>query len=74
MTSLFRPEVAAKRGNRLSGEVLLATPLSTGVIVALRSALVVIVALVGGMGSYAAYETVQGRLVPNKGLITVASN
>ena len=74
MSGLFRPEVAEQRRNRLMGDVLLAVPLPSRVIAGLLIALVAILALTAAFGSFAAYETVPGRLTPSRGLITVASS
>ena len=74
MSGLFRPEVAEQRRNRLTGDVLLAVPLPSRVIAGLLIALVAILALTAAFGSFAAYETVPGRLTPSRGLITVASS
>lgn len=67
--SLFRKEAVSHQGERLTGEVSLAQPLSIKLTV---SILVTITALIVAFlfnANYARKETVRGFLMPNKGVI-----
>jgi len=70
---LFRREAIDHRRHRLYGEVALTSPLSTWIIAALLSAIVVAILAVFVLGSYARKETVSGWVTPDKGLARVSA-
>lgn len=69
----FRKEVLERKGNRLFGEVALATPVSTWAVTWLIGAIVAAIAIALFAGSYARKEVVHGWLKPDKGLVRVVS-
>ncbi len=69
----FRKQVIERRGNRLFGEVALASPVSTWMVTGLIGAIVAAVALILVTGSYARKEIVTGWLKPDKGLVKIVS-
>lgn len=69
----FRKQVLERRGNRLFGQVALATPVSTWVVTWLIGAIVAAVAAVLLTGDYARKEIVHGWLKPDKGLVKIVS-
>ena len=70
---IFRKEVMERQGNRLFGEVALATPVSTWAVTWLIGAIVAAIAITLFAGSYARKEVVHGWLKPDKGLVRVVS-
>lgn len=70
---LIRKQVVEQRGNRLLGEVALASPTSTWSITWLISAIVAGVVMVLLIGNYARKEEVYGWLKPDKGLVRLVS-
>ena len=72
MPPLFRKEVLEAQGQRLHGDVLIATPLP----IAIVTGWLVVTLLAAGafalFGTYARAERVPGYLVPSKGLVKVA--
>ncbi len=70
---LFRKQVIERQGNRLFGEVSLASPVSTWVVTWLIGAIVAVIVLALLVGGYARKEIVQGWLKPDKGLVRVVS-
>ena len=70
---LFRKQVIERQGNRLLGEVSLASPVSTWVVTWLIGAIVAVIALALFIGGYARKEIVQGWVKPDKGLVRVVS-
>ncbi len=70
---IFRKEVAEHQGNRLFGDVVLATPVSTWVVTLLIGAIVAAILVTLLTGSYARKEIVYGWLKPDKGLVKVVS-
>jgi membrane fusion protein len=71
MSELFRREAVQHATRRLSGEVVLATPLSVKTLGLFLSAVVFGVALFASLASYARKATVTGLLVPDQGMIRV---
>lgn len=69
----FRKEVLERKGNRLFGEVALATPVSTWAVTWLIGTIVAAIAIALFAGSYARKEVVHGWLKPDKGLVRVVS-
>ena len=69
----FREQVLERRGNRLFGQVSLATPVSTWVVTWLIGAIVGAIAVVLLTGGYARKEIVHGWLKPDKGLVKIVS-
>ncbi len=70
---IFRKEVVERQGNRLFGEVALATPVSTWAVTWLIGFIVAAIAIVLLTGSYARKEIVYGWLKPDKGLVRIVS-
>jgi len=70
---LFRKQVAERQGNRLFGEVLLATPVSTWAVTWIISAIVAVIIVFLVTGDYARKEIVYGWLKPDKGLVKIVS-
>jgi len=68
MSSLFRPEALENQKENFFGEVLLIQPLSTTVLTIVTVVLTIGIALFLCLGSYTPKETVEGYLVPDKGL------
>jgi membrane fusion protein len=71
--SLFRPEAVAHSTMRLQGEVLLAAPLPAKLIGLLLAAIVLAAALFAGFATYARTASLNGWLIPDRGLIRAAS-
>jgi membrane fusion protein len=68
---LFRKEAVEHRRDRLFGDVVLATPLSTKVLSALIGAMTASAVLLLIFGSYARRETLQGWLSPDTGMARI---
>jgi membrane fusion protein len=73
MKSLFRPEAIAHNTRRLAGEVLLAAPMSTKLIGLVLAGLVLTAALFAGYATYARTASLNGWLIPDRGLIRAAA-
>ena len=71
MNQLFRPEAVQHAARRLSGDVILATPLSIKTLGLLCAAIVVAAAGLAATSSYARKASVTGWLVPDQGVIRV---
>lgn len=69
----FRKQVLERQGNRLFGEVALATPVSTWAVTWLIGAIVAAIVTALFTGSYTRKEVVHGWLKPDKGLVRVVS-
>ena len=69
MTELFRKEAVSHATRRLSGTVVLATPLSVRLLGLFFGGIVVASVLFASMASFARKETVTGWLIPDQGLI-----
>jgi len=69
MNDLFRKEAVAHATRRLSGAVVLATPVSVRVLGLMFSAIIFAAVAFACMGTYARKATVTGWLVPDQGLI-----
>ena len=69
MTDLFRKEAVSHATRRLSGTVVLATPLSVRLLGLFFGGIVVASVLFASMASFARKETVTGWLIPDQGLI-----
>jgi membrane fusion protein len=69
MTDLFRKEAVSHATRRLSGTVVLATPLSVRLLGLFFGGIVVAVVLFASMASFARKATVTGWLIPDLGLI-----
>lgn len=70
-TSLFRTEAIEHRRRRLLGEVIIAQPVSHGVLTVVLSLLTLTTVTYLATGSYAKTETVQGYIAPSGGLAQV---
>lgn len=68
-SSLFRKEALEHRKDRLFGDVILLQPLSITVLVAVVVCVCMMILAILFWGSYARKETVQGYLVPDKGIV-----
>jgi membrane fusion protein len=75
MSDLFRKEAVVHATQRLSGAVVLATPLSVRLLGLLFSTIIVAALIFASLASYARKATVTGWLVPDQGLVraTVAT-
>jgi membrane fusion protein len=75
MSDLFRKEAIVHATQRLSGAVVLATPLSVRLLGLLFSAIILAAVVFASMATYARKATVTGWLVPDQGLVraTVAT-
>lgn len=73
MSDLFRREAVHHATHRLTGDVVLATPVSFKLLVGLLVAAVTAGAAFAATASYARKETVPGWLAPQGGLIRVAA-
>lgn len=73
MSELFRKEAVAHATRRLSGAVVLATPLSVRVLGLFFCAIIFAGVAFASMASYARKATVTGWLVPDQGLIRAAA-
>jgi membrane fusion protein len=69
MSELFRKEAVFHATRRLSGAVVLATPLSVRLLGLLFGGIIVAAVVFASMATYARKETVTGWLVPDQGLI-----
>ena len=69
MTDLFRKEAISHATRRLSGTVVLATPLSVRLLGLFFGVIVFAAVLFASQATYARKETVNGWLVPDQGLI-----
>ena len=69
MSELFRKEAVAHATRRLSGAVVLATPLSVRLLGLLFGGIIVAGVVFASMATYARKATVNGWLVPDQGLI-----
>ncbi len=68
-SSLFRKEALEHRKDRLFGDVILLQPLSMTVLVSVVVCVCLMIMAILFWGSYARKETVQGYLVPDKGIV-----
>src|SRR4051812_35209217 len=73
MNSLFRQEATSHASNRLTGNVILATPLSVRFLTAGFVVIVVGSLLFSAMATYARKATVTGWLSPDRGVVRVAA-
>lgn len=73
MTDLFRKEATTHATRRLSGEVVLAAPLSNRMLSFGAIAIVAVATLAAATASYARKETVIGWLTPDAGIIRQAA-
>jgi membrane fusion protein len=69
MTDLFRKEAISHATRRLSGTVVLATPLSVRLLGLFFGVIIFAAVLFAAQATYARKETVNGWLVPDQGLI-----
>src|SRR5215208_2027377 len=69
MSDLFRKEAVFHATRRLSGAVVLATPLSVRLLGLLFGGIIVAAVVFASMATYARKATVTGWLVPDQGLI-----
>ncbi|NVK23542.1 MAG: HlyD family efflux transporter periplasmic adaptor subunit [Gammaproteobacteria bacterium] len=67
--SLFRKEAVSHQGERLTGAIVLAQPLSITLSVSILVTIAVLVSLFLFSAEYSRKETVRGFLLPNKGMI-----
>jgi len=70
---LFRREAVAHAGNRLYGEVILASPLSNWIVTGLIGLIVIGVAVAFAVGQYARKERAPGWLTPDKGVVRIVA-
>jgi membrane fusion protein len=70
---LFRPAAVAARRHDWRGRVVLVRPQSFAVLAALLAALAGSLAAFACFGSYTAHSTLRGRVVPERGVLDVAS-
>jgi len=68
-TPLFRKEALEHRKDRLFGEVILLQPLSITVLVGIVAFICTLIVAILLWGTYARKETVQGYLLPDKGIV-----
>lgn len=68
-SSLFRKEALEHRKDRLFGDVVLLQPLSMTVLVSIVVCVCFMILAILFWGTYARKETVQGYLVPDKGIV-----
>lgn len=73
VTELFRRESVHHGAERLSGELILATPVSARILGGLLSSILLVAMLFASFGSYSRKESVVGWIVPEGGLIRVAA-
>jgi membrane fusion protein len=73
MNDLFRPQAVSHQTRRVSGEVVLATPLPTALLGGLLVFVLGAAVLFAGFASYAREEQVPGWIVPDAGLIRVTA-
>lgn len=73
MDELFRPEVTAARQSDWMGTIVLTTPKMLWPLTLLATVIVVTGVLFVSFGSYTSKQRVQGQLIPESGLLTVAS-
>jgi membrane fusion protein len=69
MSDLFRKEAISHATRRLSGTVVLATPVSVRVLGLFFAAVIVAAIVLASMATYARKATVTGWLIPDQGLI-----
>jgi membrane fusion protein len=74
MSDLFRKEAILHATRRLSGAVVLATPISVRLLGLLFAAVVFIVTAFASMATYARKATVNGWLIPDQGLIRATAS
>jgi membrane fusion protein len=74
MSELFRSEAVSHATQRLSGAVVLATPLSVRVLGLFFGGIVLAAVIFVSMASYARKATVTGWLVPDQGLIRATAS
>src|SRR5712692_8619433 len=74
MSDLFRREAVSHATQRLSGAVVLATPLSVRVLGLLFGGIVLAAVIFVSMATYARKATVNGWLVPDQGLIRATAS
>jgi membrane fusion protein len=70
---LFRPAAVAARRHDWRGRIVLARPASFAVLAAFLAAVAGSLAAFAYFGSYTAHSTLRGRVVPERGIIDVAS-
>jgi membrane fusion protein len=68
-SSLFRPEALEHRKDRLYGEVILLNPLSMRILVGAVVIISFLILVILFWGTYARKESVQGYLIPDKGIV-----
>ncbi|HZH02515.1 MAG TPA: hypothetical protein VEY30_01945 [Myxococcaceae bacterium] len=73
MSDLFRKEAVTHATRRLTGEVVLATPLSFKLLAGLLVTTVTAGAAFASAASYARKETVPGWIVPQGGMVRVTA-
>lgn len=73
MSELFRREAVDHATRRLTGEVVLATPMSVKLLGGLFGCLLLLAGIFAATASYARKETVAGWIVPEGGLIRIAA-
>ena len=71
MTKLFREQVLARQGQRLTGEISLAQPISLFLMTAGLGVFVILGICFVYFAEYSRKETVKGYLVPDQGLISL---
>src|SRR5215831_15866975 len=74
MSDLFRKEAVAHATRRLSGAVVLATPLSVRVLGLFFCTIIFAGVAFASVATYARKATVTGWLVPDQGLIRATAN
>lgn len=74
MSQLFRPEAVEHATRRLSGTVILATPMSVKMLGAALAAVIFTAAAFSAMATYASKSTVSGWLLPEQGLIRATAS
>jgi membrane fusion protein len=73
MKQLFRPEVSAARHSDWMGTILLTTPKMVWPMTLLAAVIVATAVLFVSFGSYTSKQRVQGQLIPESGLLAVAT-
>ena len=70
---LFRPAAVAARRHDWRGRIVLAQPVAFALLAALLAAAAASLAAFAYFGSYTAHTTLRGRVIPERGIIDVAS-
>lgn len=73
MVGLFRREAVEQATSQLTGDVVLTSPRTLNLLCGGLLAIVLVTTAALGVAQFVRYETVSGRIVPNAGLIRVAS-